>query len=174
MHTDLQILASEVRAKAVLRLRGDIERSGYQHEIHGIVLSSFVDCVRYDLLTSKEGTRALGIKTTWRQQNDLARFRDPLTEVAVRLSVGHDPTFETKEVAVAPDAAESLVKRAAKIELAPRIASPHFGLDGTSYEVGFGSSFVWATFHWWEETPVGWESLAHLLGALSDAIEQAG
>ena len=86
MRDDLQFHSSEVRGKAVLRLRGDIERAGYHHEIHGIVLSSFGDCVRYDLLVSKEGTRALGIKTTWRQKDDLARFRDPLTEVAARLS----------------------------------------------------------------------------------------
>jgi len=171
MRTDLQILASEVRTKAVLRLRSEIKRAGYRNEMHGIVLSTFGDCVRYDLLASKEATRALGIKTRWRQQDDLARFRDPVAEIAVRLSVGNNPTFETTEVTIATDIAETLVNSAAKIKVAPRIASPHFGLDGTSYEIGFGSSLAWATFHWWEESPVGWEALADVLRDLSEAIE---
>jgi hypothetical protein len=174
MRTDLKNLACEVKAKAVLRLRSDIERAGYRNEMHGIILPSFGDYVRYDLLTSKEATKALGIKTVWRHQDDLARFRDPVTEVAARLSKGHNPTFEIREVTVAPDIAETLVKSAAKISIAAKIASFHFGLDGTSYEIGFGDSFAWATFHWWQESPVGWEVLADMLRDLSEAIEQAG
>ena len=47
----------------------------------------------------------------------------------------------------------------------------HFGLDGTSYELGLGDTWANVRFHWWDQAPPEWKIIEETVMPLLKTLE---
>jgi hypothetical protein len=158
----------ELEKKARLRLEMGVERPGYHRELQLLVLPSFDDCCSYELLASarNQAKAAIAIKSVWKKASDIQKFLSPL----VRLKYGSrlEPTFEEVSFEMPEHEVSKLLSWANGIRVPTRVVNAPWGVDGTTYDLCFGSGFASSRFHWWSSPPNGWEQLQELVRRIQE------
>jgi hypothetical protein len=164
----------ELQDEALRLLRAGATRRGYVREIQALLLPAVEHNRSYEIMLSRgAGTSALAVRTTWRRQIDIEKFRDPVVRLSHGVGMRLRPTIEEVDVQLVTDPVASLLSRAAALAVPPHILNSSFGLDGISYELVFGQSFVQSRFRWWCRTPTGWEPLAAMLQEIETLVDNA-
>ena len=157
--------------EALARLHAGANRKGYLSQFRAIALPSFEDSRAYEiLLPVSNAVLAIAVRTIWRRSIDAEKFRNPM----VRLQHGFvalQPTIEETQVSIQLEPINKLLSKAGALRLPAHIASPTFGVDGTSYELAFGGGFVEANFKWWCKAPRGWELLSDLFAEMEALVK---
>lgn len=166
MEPEQQAEWSWLQQQALEQLRTRIGRKGYITRLQALVLPSFEDCWRYELLASgwDRSKPALAVKMAWHRGIDLAKFANPVVRLSFGAGVRQLPTIEEFDAEVDAALVHGLCVKAAALTVPVFTGKSTIGLDGTSYQLTLGSSpFVAARFEWWEFPPEGWEPLKTLV-----------
>jgi len=164
----------DLQEEALRRLRAGADRPGYVREVQALVLPSFDDSRAYELMLGNETANSpLVVRTTWRKLADLEKFRNPVVRLGHGVGVRLQPTIEEVDVNLATGLVSKLLSRASALAVPPHIRNSPVGVNGTSYELAFGRTFVQARFKWWCDAPSGWAQLAALSREIQMIVESA-
>lgn len=164
MEREQQVEWYWLEQQALEQLRTGIDRKGYIPRLQVLVLPSFEDSWRYELLAPvpDRSRPALAVRKVWHRRTDLAKFANPV----VRLSYGsgrQSPTIEEFDAEIDAELLHGLCAKAATIKVPAFTTKSGVGLDGTSYQLALGRSPLVARFEWWHSPPEGWEPLKTLV-----------
>jgi hypothetical protein len=153
-----------LQESALARLRTPIRRPDHFLRLGALILPSFEDNWRYELLThvSQESQSALAVKTVWRMLSDTAKFRNPVVRLSHGLGV-LQPTFERFETVIDRKIIDELLAKAAALSVPLSIGTRFIALDGTSFQLELNAMSMNASFKWWSTPPKGWEPLQMLI-----------
>lgn len=154
-------LCSEARRELV----ENKERKGYVSRLRALVLPSFEDSCRYELLTPvrPSTTCGLAVKTVWRSSEDNAKFANPLARLRQGPGVRLRPTIYEYQNEIDACIVDDLCRSASALQVTVWPPERGLGLDGTSYELEVADVQRICRFRWWESPPKGWEPLAGLV-----------
>jgi hypothetical protein len=152
---------SSLEHQALVQLKTGTDRKGYIARLQALVLPSFEDSWRYELLVSVpyRSKPALAVKTVWHRGIDSAKFANPVVRLSYGAGVRQLPTIEEFVAEVEAALVDDLCAKAATLKVPAFTAKSTVGLDGTGYQLTLGSSPVVARFEWWQFPPEGWEPL---------------
>lgn len=156
---------SWLQQQALGQFRTRIDRKGYITRLQALVLPSFEDSWRYELLASvpDRSRPDLAVKTVWHRGINSAKFANPLVRLSYGAGIRQLPTIEEFDAEVEAALVDDLCAKAATLKVPPFAGKSTLGLDGTSYQLALGSSPCAARFEWWHFPPEGWEPLQTLL-----------
>jgi hypothetical protein len=162
----------EDEALALLRKHDDSD-PGFLVDATLLVLPSFEDCWAYSILRSVRDSEAPAKvqRRVWRRTVDLRKLDTPIARL--RHSGHLAPTIESSKKDVLKSSARALLDRIVHSHLPPFTLERSLGMDGTSYEVSFGYTFVTSQFCWWESPPDGWQPLQQFVDDVRTLVDAA-
>lgn len=108
-------------------------------------------------------------RSIWRRDLDSAKFSSPFDRLQYSRLL--QPTIEQELWAVEPDVAQAWIEEFSALKLPVIINHASPGLDGTTYECGFGDPFRGCSFTWWQSAPAEWSAIEGLFQATVRSFE---
>ena len=175
-HPEDQFLKLRKQAELYLREYGDRSAKSGRFVLHILVLPSFDPSTSFELYEQSHHTSGgklfthLLAQTIWRMDIDLRKFPSPVERLLLREIL---PTYETNQVRLEQALAESVISKFTSVQIPAMLEDPkRIGIDGTLYEVAFGSSMVNARYGWWQAPPAEWQELAEATHETIQIFEQ--
>ena len=125
---------SWLQQQALGQLKTRIDRKGFITRLQALVLPSFEDSWRYELLAPvpSRSKPALAVKTVWHRGIDSAKFANPVVRLSYGAGVRQLPTIEEFVAEVEAALVDDLCAKAATLKVPLFAGKSRFGLDGTS------------------------------------------
>ncbi len=140
-----------------------------------LVFPAFDNSHRSDIIEQLRPSRTsdyIGIRTEWRKDKDLEKFRTPVERLKYPRIL--TPTLETRSVQLDTKFVEGILGRLRTLSIPVWIDKPRgIGLDGIFFELRLGSSgFLNANYRWWVEPPEEWQPLAEVVQSVLQRFDE--
>ena len=99
----------------------------------------------------------------WKRSDDSRRIHNSKAEMEALILGQQIPLIEKFTGELPDDFYQDLGPMLERLSLKPFLPRTHFGLDGISYSLGFGSFWHNSRFSWWNRLPDAWQDLQAIL-----------